>query len=179
MKIAAMAVAGLTVCALVTACPAGADVTAQPLSGPGYRLEPPAAPDPEAEVAELQRQVTDLHDHWDNLTPAQRQQRLAQLQQQATTVSNAVQNLPPRNGPGWNCGAANHACAVRSGAKGAGAQSAALFPRVPARPLKSVRVEFGVGGFAPAEVGGRRHDGPLDLTQRVHRGEESPGIGPR
>ncbi|OBH91322.1 hypothetical protein A5678_11525 [Mycobacterium sp. E2733] len=95
-----MAVAGLTVCALVTACPAGADVTARPLSGHGYRLEPPATPDPEAEVAELQRQVNELHDNWDNLTPAQRQQRLAQLQQQATTVSNDVQDLPPAQRPG-------------------------------------------------------------------------------
>ncbi|OBH30075.1 hypothetical protein A5692_19815 [Mycobacterium sp. E342] len=93
-----MAVAGLTVCALVTACPARADVAPQP--GHGYRLEPPAAPDPEAEVAELQRQVAELHDNWDSLTPAQRQQRLAQLQQQATTVSNAVQNLPPAQRPG-------------------------------------------------------------------------------
>ncbi len=95
-----MAVAGLTICMLVTACPAQADLTARPAFGHIYQLEPPPAPDPEAEVADLQRQVAELHDGWDNLTPAQRQQRLAQLQQQATTVSNDVQNLPPAQRPG-------------------------------------------------------------------------------
>lgn len=100
MKITAMAAAGLTVAMIVTACPAQADVTARTASGHGYRLEPPPAPDAEAEVAELQRQVNELHDDWDNLTPSHRQQRLTQLQQQATTVSNDAQNLPPAQRPG-------------------------------------------------------------------------------
>ncbi|MCV7394540.1 hypothetical protein [Mycobacterium paraseoulense] len=100
MRITAMAAAGLTVAMIVTACPAHADATAPAAFGHGYRLEPPPAPDPEAEVAELQRQVNELHDNWDNLTPAQRQQRLTQLQQQATTVSNDAQNLPPAQRPG-------------------------------------------------------------------------------
>src|SRR5947209_14805492 len=99
MRITAMAVAGLTVCMLVTAYPAQAEVSARPGFGHTFQLEPPPAPDPEAEVADLQRQVSELHDGWDNLAPGQRQQRVAQLQQQATTVSNDVQNLPPAQRP--------------------------------------------------------------------------------
>ena len=95
--------AGLVAGALVTASPAEAQVTAQPALSHSYPLQPPPAPgpqtDPRSEVAELQRQVSELHDRWDSLTPEQRQQRLAQLQQQATTVSNDVQNLPPDQRP--------------------------------------------------------------------------------
>jgi hypothetical protein len=98
MRITAIAVAGLVASTLVTAIPAQAEVTARPAVSRFYPLQPPPAPsqgDPRAEVEELQRQVSELHDSWDSLTPEQRQQRLAQLQQQATTVSNDVQNLPP------------------------------------------------------------------------------------
>jgi HAMP domain-containing protein len=98
MRITAIAVAGLVASTLVTAIPAQAEVTARPAVSRFYPLQPPPAPsqgDPRAEVEELQRQVNELHDSWDSLTPEQRQQRLAQLQQLATTVSNDVHNLPP------------------------------------------------------------------------------------
>ncbi|UXA07894.1 hypothetical protein KXD96_07230 [Mycobacterium sp. SMC-2] len=102
MKTIAMVAAALAAGALATAGCAQAEVTAAPIPSHVRPLQPPPAPqsDPESEVAELQRQVADLHDNWDNLTPAQRQQRVAQLQQQATTVSNDVQNLPPAQRPG-------------------------------------------------------------------------------
>ena len=98
MRITAIAVAGLVVGTLVTASAAQAEVTAQPALGHFYPLQPPPSPsrsDPRAEVEELQRQISDLHDSWDNLTPEQRNQRIAQLQQQVTTVDKDTQNLPP------------------------------------------------------------------------------------
>jgi hypothetical protein len=47
------------------------------------------------EAQELRRQISELHDSWDSLTPAQRNQRMAQLQQQVTTVDQDTRNLPP------------------------------------------------------------------------------------
>ncbi len=99
MKITAILAAGLVTGGVLTAGPAHALMT-DPLALSQFRpLQPPPGPgpqpDPRAEVEELQRQVNELHDNWDSLTPEQRQQRLKQLQQQATTVSNDVQNLPP------------------------------------------------------------------------------------
>src|SRR5208337_4276781 len=103
MRITAIALAGLVAGTLVTASPAQAEVTVRPALSHFYPLQPPPGPgpqsDPRSEVAELQRQVSELHDSWDSLTPEQRQQRLAQLQQQATRVSNDVQNLPPDQRP--------------------------------------------------------------------------------
>jgi hypothetical protein len=98
MRITAIAVVGLAVGTLVTASAAQAEVTAQPALSHFYPLQPPPSPspsDPRAEVEELQRQISDLHDSWDNLTPEQRNQRIAQLQQQVTTVDKDTQNLPP------------------------------------------------------------------------------------
>ena len=98
MRITAIAVAGLVVGTLVTASAAQAEVTAQPALSHFYPLQPSPSPspsDPRAEVEELQRQISDLHDSWDNLTPEQRNQRTAQLQQQVTTVDKDTQNLPP------------------------------------------------------------------------------------
>jgi hypothetical protein len=98
MKITAIAVAGLVVGTLVTASVAQAEVTAQPALSHFYPLQPPPSPspsDPRSEVEELQRQISGLHDSWDNLTPEQRNQRIAQLQQQVTTVDKDTQNLPP------------------------------------------------------------------------------------
>lgn len=100
MKITAMVATGLVAGALATAGCAQAEVAAAPVGSRFYASAPAPQADPEAEVAELQRQVNDLHDNWDTLTPAQRQQRLTQLQQQSTTVSNDVQNLPPVQRPG-------------------------------------------------------------------------------
>jgi hypothetical protein len=98
MRITAIAVAGLLAGTLLTASPAQAEVTVQPALSHSYPLQPPPSPspsDPRSEVQELQRQISDLHDSWDNLTPDQRNQRIAQLQQQVTTVDRDTQNLPP------------------------------------------------------------------------------------
>jgi TolA-binding protein len=99
MRITAIAVAGLVASTLVTASAAPAEVTAQPALSHFYPLQPPTSPspqsDPRSEVQELQRQISELHDSWDNLTPEQRNQRIAQLQQQVTTVDKDTQNLPP------------------------------------------------------------------------------------
>jgi invasion protein IalB len=75
MRIAAIAVAGLVATALMTAAAAQAD--------------------PMSEVQELQGQVSELHDSWDSLTPEQRNQRIAQLQRQVTTVDRETKDLPP------------------------------------------------------------------------------------
>lgn len=99
MRITAIAMAGLVASTLVTASAAQAEVTAQPALSHLYPLQPPPSPspqsDPRSEVQELQRQISELHDGWDNLTPEQRNQRIAQLQQQVTMVDKDIQNLPP------------------------------------------------------------------------------------
>jgi hypothetical protein len=74
MRIAAIVLAGLAATALVTAGPAWAD--------------------PQADAQELRRQISDLDGSWDSLTPQQRNQRIAGLQQQVTQV-----DLETRNGP--------------------------------------------------------------------------------
>ncbi|PJE11750.1 MAG: hypothetical protein CK429_16645 [Mycobacterium sp.] len=79
MKIAAMIIAGLAAGTLVTASPAHADAL--------------------GDVQELQRQTSELHAGWDSLSPAQRNQQLAQLQRQATIVQGEVDNLPPEQRP--------------------------------------------------------------------------------
>lgn len=79
MKIAAMVFAALAAGVLATASPAHADAL--------------------SDVQELQRQTSELHADWDNLSPAQRNQQLAQLQRQATLVQGEVDNLPPEQRP--------------------------------------------------------------------------------
>jgi hypothetical protein len=81
--------------ALLAAGPVKADVTAQPAPSHFYPLQP-ALPlgDPMAEAEELRRQIEDLDGSWDSLTPAQRNQRIAGLQQQVTTVDLDSRNLP-------------------------------------------------------------------------------------
>jgi hypothetical protein len=83
MRIAAIAVSALVAVAVVTAVSARADPSG----------------DPRAEVEQLQQQTSELHAAWDSLSPAQRQQQLAQLQRQAVVVQNDVQNLPPDQRP--------------------------------------------------------------------------------
>lgn len=87
--------------AILTGIPAHAEVTAQPAPGHFHPLQPPPAPptDARSEVQELLRQTSELDDQWNGLTPAQRNQRLTALQQQATTVQNDVNNLPPDQKP--------------------------------------------------------------------------------
>jgi hypothetical protein len=102
MRITAIALAALVASTLVTASAARAEVTAQPALSHYHPLEPaPGRPtpslgsDPMWEAQELRRQISELHDSWDSLTPAQRNQRMAQLQQQVTTVDQDTRNLPP------------------------------------------------------------------------------------
>ena len=79
---------------------AQAELTAQAALSHFYPLQPPPGPsDPRSEVQELLQQTTDLHDSWDSLAPQDRNQRLTQLQHQATTVQNDIQNLPPDQRP--------------------------------------------------------------------------------
>lgn len=59
----------------------------------------PAHADALGDVQELQRQTSELHAGWDSLSPAQRNQQLAQLQRQATMVQGEVDNLPPEQRP--------------------------------------------------------------------------------
>ena len=98
MRITAILVAGLLAGTLVSASPAQAEVTAQPSLGHFYPLQPPPS-DPRAEVQELLRQISELDDNWDSFTPAQRNQRIAGLQQQVTIVQNEVDGLPPDQRP--------------------------------------------------------------------------------
>jgi hypothetical protein len=79
MRIRALAAAVLASTAVVTASTAQAD--------------------PRGEVQQLQLQTSELHASWDSLSPAQRQQRLNQLSQQATIVQNDVHGLPPEQQP--------------------------------------------------------------------------------
>lgn len=79
MKIATILAAGLAVGALVTAGPARADA--------------------QSDVQELQRQTSELHANWDNLSQAQRSQQSSQLQRQAAIVQGEVNNLPPEQQP--------------------------------------------------------------------------------
>jgi hypothetical protein len=101
MRITAIVVAGLLAGTLATASPAQAEMMAQPAHSHFYPLQPSPGlqSDPESEVQELLRQISELDDSWDSLSPAQRNQRIAGLQQQVTTVQRDVQNLPPDQRP--------------------------------------------------------------------------------
>lgn len=91
MRIKTVATAYVAAGMLVTASPAQAELMAQPALSP----TPIAQTEPKAEVQDLLQQISELDDQWNSLTPAQRNQRIAGLQQQVTTVQNEVQNLPP------------------------------------------------------------------------------------
>jgi hypothetical protein len=94
-KIVATVASGLLAGTLVAASPVRADVAVQPALGHFYPLQPPPGPpDPFAEADELRRQIADLDASWESLTPAQRNQRIAGLQQQVTKVDLDSRNLP-------------------------------------------------------------------------------------
>jgi hypothetical protein len=95
VRTTAIAAAGLIAGALLTAGPAQAELPAQPALSPVQSL----GSDPRSEVQELLRQISELDDGWDGLSPAQRNQRIAGLQQQVTKVQQDVQNLPPDQRP--------------------------------------------------------------------------------
>jgi len=101
MRITAIVLAGPVAGTLATANPAQAEVTGQPVLSHYYPLQPSPAlqSDPKSEVQELLRQISELDDSWDSLTPAQRNERIAGLQHQVTRVQNEVRNLPPEQRP--------------------------------------------------------------------------------
>jgi hypothetical protein len=94
MRITAIAVAGLVAGTLVIASPAQAEVTAQPALSHFYPLRPSFSLSPMSDAEELRRQIADLDASWDSLTPEQRNQRIAQLQQLVTNVDLETRNLP-------------------------------------------------------------------------------------
>jgi len=95
MRIIAIVEAFLVAAALLAAGPVKAEVTVQPATSHFNPLQP-SLPlgDPMAEAEELQRQIADLDGSWDSLNPAQRNQRIAGLQQQVTQVDLDSRNLP-------------------------------------------------------------------------------------
>jgi len=95
MKITAMVMAWLVAGALMTAAPVEAELTAQPALSPTPKLQN----DAKSEVQELLRQISELDDQWDGLSPAERNQRIAGLQQQVTVVDRDTRNLPPEQQP--------------------------------------------------------------------------------
>ncbi len=100
-RITAIIEAGLLGAAILTGIFAHAEVTAAPAMSHFRPLRPPPRPptDAKSEVQALLGQISELDDQWNDLTPAQRSQRLAGLQQQVTTVQSDVNSLPPEQKP--------------------------------------------------------------------------------
>jgi hypothetical protein len=94
MRITAIAIAGLVAGTLVTASPAQTDVTAQPALTHFYPLQPSMPLSPLSDAEELRRQIADLDASWESLTPAQRNQPIAELQQLVTNVDLETRNMP-------------------------------------------------------------------------------------
>lgn len=90
---AALVVAGLLVGTPVALDPAPADAATLPAASRFYPLQP-APGDAMAEAEELRRQIADLDAEWEGLSPEQRNQRIAGLQQQVTKVDLDSRNLP-------------------------------------------------------------------------------------
>jgi hypothetical protein len=94
MRITAIAVAGLVAGELLTASPAQADVTAQPALSHFYPLQPSFSLSPQSDAEDVRQQIADLDAAWDSLTPAQRNQRFAQIQQSLTNLDFETRNMP-------------------------------------------------------------------------------------
>src|ERR1700739_2784131 len=94
MRITVIVEAVLVAGALLAAGPARAEVTAPPALSHFYPLQPAPPSAPSSEADELRRQIEDLDASWDGLTPEQRNQRIAGLQQQVTKVDLDSRNLP-------------------------------------------------------------------------------------
>ena len=86
MRITAIAVAGLVAGTLITASPARADV-ARPQQ-PTFTLSP------QSDAEEVRREIADLDAAWGSLNPAERNQRLTQIQQQLTNLDFETRNMP-------------------------------------------------------------------------------------
>ena len=86
MKITVLAMAGLVAGTLMTASPARADV-ARPQQ-PSFTLSP------QSDAEEVRREIADLDASWGNLSPADRNQRLTQIQNQLTNLDFETRNMP-------------------------------------------------------------------------------------
>lgn len=86
MKCTAIAMAGLVAGTLVTAGPAHSD-EARPLR-PSFTLSP------QSDAEEVRREIADLDAAWGSLNPAERSQRLTQIQQQLTNLDFETRNMP-------------------------------------------------------------------------------------
>jgi hypothetical protein len=95
VKVSAIVMACLAAGTLMSASPAQPELTAPPALTPIPKLQQ----DPKSEVQELLRQVSELDDQWDGLSPAERNRRIAGLQQQVTVVDRDTRNLPPEQQP--------------------------------------------------------------------------------
>jgi hypothetical protein len=93
MRIIAI-VEALLVAGALAAGPVKAEVPAQPALSHFYPLQPAPPGDAMAEAEELRRQIEDLDNNWDSLSPAVRNQRIAGLQQQVTKVDLDSRNMP-------------------------------------------------------------------------------------
>jgi hypothetical protein len=91
MRITAIAVAGLVAGALVTAGTARAEVTVQ---GGLYPLRPSFSLSPQSEAEDIRREIADLDAAWGSLSPADRNQRLTQIQNQLTKLDFETRNMP-------------------------------------------------------------------------------------
>jgi len=94
MRITATAIAGLVAGTLVTASPVQADVTAQPAPSHFHPLQPSFSLSPQSDAEEVRREIADLDAAWGSLTPAERNQRLTQIQQQLTNLDFETRNMP-------------------------------------------------------------------------------------
>lgn len=99
-NVTAVVEAGLLAAAILIGAPARAEVP-PPTLDHAFPLQPPPGPqaDARAEVQELLRQISELDDQWNGLSQAQRNQRIAGLQQQVTVVDRDTRNLPPDQQP--------------------------------------------------------------------------------
>jgi hypothetical protein len=57
-------------------------------------------PEPQSDAEEVRREIADLDAVWDSLTPAERNQRLAQIQPQLTNLDFETRNMPQDQTPG-------------------------------------------------------------------------------
>jgi hypothetical protein len=90
MKLTAFAVAGLI--ALAAAGPAQADVMAPP--APSYFHQGPFSLTPQSEADDIRREIADLDYAWGSLSPADRNARLTQIQNQLTKLDFETRNMP-------------------------------------------------------------------------------------
>jgi hypothetical protein len=94
MKITVIAAAGAVAGTLITASPARADVATQPALTHLYPQQPTFSLSPQSDAEEVRREIADLDAAWGRLKPAERNQRLTQIQQQLTTLDFETRNMP-------------------------------------------------------------------------------------